>query len=147
LTKTKQSSTWILIAILVIAVIAGCLYMWNRKGLVTIATPISSIPYPQATPAAENPNFRSVSLACADNSTMLLTYYTPEGSDPLTNLSVAVFQNGYKTEYEMILAESASGARYATADDAYSIWEAKGTFTFYDGEEAVTDCTMTTVND
>ncbi len=155
--KIKQESLWFVWILLGIVVILLIWYFIQINNQVLAPTPTPSavavatdLPPSDINPeATSNPLFRSLSLTCDNGSTMLLTYYSPDEMDALSNLTVDVFNNGTKTSYNMISAVSASGARYTTpaGEEEYSIWEHQGSFAFMQGETEITSCTLDTTNE
>jgi len=81
-----------------------------------------------------------VELSCDDDSTMTAKYYAPDKEGIMTRLTLSVTDSEVKSDYDMIPAMSASGAKYETSDQVYSFWEHQGEFTFRMNDNIIAVC-------
>ncbi|NTV22530.1 MAG: META domain-containing protein [Candidatus Yonathbacteria bacterium] len=70
-------------------------------------------------------------LSCADGTTAVATYHAPDASGIMQELLFVVTDaRGVETEYDMVPAMSGSGAKFATQDESFSLWEHQDEFAF-----------------
>ena len=90
-------------------------------------------------------NATTVNLSCTNEYTGLATYYAPNKKGIMEKLMVVmVGADGIETQYDMIPAVSGSGAKFATGDGSFSLWEHQDEFTFVQGEQEIAVCKKTT---
>jgi|GEM_PF-1301994 len=81
-------------------------------------------------------------LSCVDGMTAVATYYAPDAGGIMQKLLFVVTDTrGVETEYAMIPAMSGSGAKFATEDGSFSLWEHQDEFTFSRSDGSSVVCT------
>ncbi|MBP9749977.1 MAG: META domain-containing protein [Candidatus Pacebacteria bacterium] len=86
-------------------------------------------------------------LTCTNNYKILATYPEARVQGIAQKLILTVENGETMTEYEMTPAQSGSGARFATQDGVYSLWEHQDEFRFMANEEDLALCHKTVVTD
>lgn len=61
-------------------------------------------------------------------------YYEPNSEGLFTRMALVMFKDDKAAAYDMVTSRSASGAKFSTQEADYVMWEAKGEFSFYQGD-------------
>lgn len=86
-------------------------------------------------------------LTCTNNYKILATYPEARVQGIAQKLILTVENGETVTKYEMTPAQSGSGARFATQDGVYSLWEHQDEFRFMANEEDMALCHKTVETD
>lgn len=81
-----------------------------------------------------------VNLVCSNGYKAQAEYYSQNDQGIMEKLRLAMIKGGETTNYDMIPAMSASGAKFETADKKFSFWEHQGEFAFAENDEDLAIC-------
>ena len=82
-------------------------------------------------------NAIKVALSCTNGYTIAALYYSPDENKVMQKLLLTVSKKGALSNYDMLPAMSASGARFENAKNNLSFWEHQGDFNLAKGGTAI----------